>query len=95
MSVRITEACVTCGACIWECPLEAISPGAARPVVDAEACTECYGFFGESQCTVVCPAAAVVVDRPEATEDLAARFGRLRPGRSPQDTWIWHRLGPA
>jgi len=92
MSVRITEACVTCGACLWECPLEAISPGDKRPVVDANACTECYGFFGESQCIVVCPVAAIVVD-PEPVETLAARVAHIHPDRKPQDTWIWRRIG--
>lgn len=46
MSVAIHETCVTCGACVWECPTEAISAGDPRPVVDETSCTECYGFFG-------------------------------------------------
>jgi ferredoxin len=91
MSVRITEACVSCGACVWECPLEAISPGEKRPVVDAGACTECYGFFGESQCIVVCPVDAIAVD-PEPLVALGERFARINPGREPQDTWIWQRI---
>jgi ferredoxin len=93
MSVRITEACVTCGACIWECPLEAISPGEKRPVVNADACTECYGFFGESQCIVVCPVDAIVVE-PESIESLSERAARIHPERQLQDTWIWRRTGP-
>jgi ferredoxin len=93
VSVQIIESCVTCGACLWECPREAISPGELRPVVDAAACTECYGFFGESQCMVVCPVGAVVVDRPEPLEALAERYQRFHPERPPQDTWIWRRGG--
>ena len=92
MSVEITSACVTCGACVWECPNEAISPGAPRPVVDETLCTECYGFFGESQCVVVCPVDALLVT-PEDTDQLAQRFERLHPGRRPEDTWVWRRIG--
>ena len=73
MAVRIVENCVSCGACLWECPTEAITPGSARPVVDEARCTECYGFFGESQCVVVCPVDSIVVI-PELVDDLAARF---------------------
>lgn len=91
MSVQIIESCVTCGACLWECPLEAISPGEERPVVDPNECTECYGFFGESQCMVVCPAGAIVVDRPESLQTLALRYADIHPEREPQDTWIWRR----
>jgi ferredoxin len=92
MSVQIEDQCVTCGACLWECPSEAISPGAVRPIVRQAACTECYGFFGESQCIVVCPANAISVVM-EPIEDLQLRFRSLSPGAAPQDTWIWQRTG--
>jgi ferredoxin len=91
MSVRIVDRCITCGACVWECPTQAISPAAPRPVVREEACTECYGFFGESQCMVVCPADAINVN-PESRQQLATRYATLHPQRRPQDTWIWRRL---
>lgn len=92
MSVEITTACVTCGACLWECPTEAISPGDPRPVVDERLCTECFGFFGESQCVVVCPVQAVVTV-PEDVEDLAHKFAQLRPERRPVDVSVWRRIG--
>jgi ferredoxin len=92
MSVVITDRCISCGACEWECPNEAISPGDPRPVVDEASCTECYGFFGESQCIVVCPAAAVLT-KPEPLEQLASRFKQLHPGRQLEDTWAWRRIG--
>jgi ferredoxin len=91
MSVKIVEACITCGACVWECPTEAISPGKPRPVVNENACTECYGFFGESQCVVVCPAKAII-GVPERVKQLEDRFQQLYSGRAMQDTWIWQRL---
>jgi len=93
MSVRIIEKCVTCGACLWECPTEAIAPGALRPVVDENLCAECYGFFGESQCMVVCPANAIIVNL-EPIDSLAAKYNRIHPSRQAQDTWIWRRIAP-
>ena len=92
MSVRIAENCVTCGACVWECPTQAIAPGTPRPVVEPEACTECWGFFGESQCMVVCPVAALV-RVPESVDRLAERYRVQRPELPPQDTWIWQPGG--
>lgn len=91
MSVQIAVACVTCGACLWECPTEAISPGEIRPIVDSNRCTECYGFFGESQCMVVCPVDAIEIDRLEPLEVLANRYARLNPERQAEDTFIWQR----
>jgi ferredoxin len=87
MSVVITPSCIACGACLWECPTEAIDPGDPRPVVQKEACTECYGSFPESQCVVVCPVDAITVF-PESAERLEARFRRRRPGLELHDTWL-------
>jgi len=92
MPVAIGQDCITCGACEWECPSEAISPGALRPKVDQSRCTECYGFFGEAQCVVVCPADAIRVVDPCTTGELLRRFEEIHPNRAPQDTWIWVRI---
>ena len=92
MSVYINESCITCGACIWECPTQAISPGDPRPVVEKNLCTECYGFFGESQCIVVCPVKAIGII-PESINELVKRFNYIYPDRGTQDTWIWQRIG--
>ena len=91
MAVAITASCITCGACVWERPTEAISPGDPRPVVDENSCTECYGFFGESQCVVVCPVGAITTSMEEVKE-LDRRFRRMYPVASMQDTWAWRRL---
>jgi ferredoxin len=92
MSVAIVESCISCGACEWECPNEAISPGAPRPVVDESRCTECYGSFIESQCVVVCPVGAITV-KPESIGDLTGKFQALFGHRRPQNTWDWQRSG--
>jgi ferredoxin len=93
LSVAINDKCIRCGACEWECPNQAISPGALRPVVDADRCTECYGFFGESQCIVVCPVQAIFLTERETIDKLTRRFERLHPGVIPEDTSIWRRIG--
>jgi ferredoxin len=92
MAVQITPSCITCGACVWECPTEAIAAGDPRPVIDPDACTECYGFFGESQCMIVCPVDAIASNPDERVDDLAARFRRMYPGEPMHDTSIWRRL---
>ena len=94
MSVIITERCILCGACEWECPTQAIIPTAKGPIVDVTHCTECYGFFGESQCIVVCPVDAIKV-RPESDVQLLERYKKEHPSREPQATWIWRRIGCA
>lgn len=55
MAYVIDESCISCGACEPECPVEAISQGDDRYVVDAEKCIDC------GACASVCP-----VDAPKA-----------------------------
>ena len=40
MAYVIGEDCISCGTCAGECPVEAISEGAERYVIDADACTK-------------------------------------------------------
>lgn len=92
MSVSIiNEKCVNCGACIWECPTEAISVTDSCLTVNPEHCTECYGFFGESQCAVVCPVNAVDIE-PESRKKLEKKFNNLYPNQASKNTWIWRRF---
>jgi ferredoxin len=37
----ITDACTACGACVSACPVEAISEGEDKYIIDPEACTDC------------------------------------------------------
>jgi len=67
MALIINEECVSCDACVAECPNEAISEGDPIYVIDPNLCTECVGFFDEPQCIEVCPVDAIVLD-PEHTE---------------------------
>jgi ferredoxin len=92
MAVEITDICIKCGACEWECPTEAIVPGTLRPVVIQDSCTECRGFFGESQCIVACPADAIVV-HAESVMELDRKYMNQVHDRDPVDISIWRRIG--
>jgi len=85
MSYKITEECISCGACEPECPNQAIREGDTVYVIDPEKCTECIGFFGASKCAEVCPVGAPVPDdtRKETREQLLAKFSKLHPGKNP------------
>ncbi len=54
MAYKITDACITCGACVADCPVEAISEGENTYVIDADACIDC------GACADVCPVDAPV-----------------------------------
>ena len=53
MAHKITDECISCGACASECPVEAISEGDDKYVIDAGTCTDC------GACVEVCPADAI------------------------------------
>jgi ferredoxin len=55
MALKITDECISCGACEPECPVEAISEGDEYFVIDPDLCVECEGYFDTSQCVEVCP----------------------------------------
>lgn len=56
MAYKITDECITCGACEEECPVGAISEGATQYKIDAETCIDC------GNCANVCPVGAPVED---------------------------------
>ena len=60
MAMKITEECISCGACEPECPVTAISEGDDIYVINADACVECNGYFDKPQCVDVCPSDAIV-----------------------------------
>ena len=79
MAYKITEECISCGACEPECPNEAISEAEDIYVIDPEKCTECVGYFDESQCAAVCPVDCCIPDpeHKENKEDLLEKKKRL------------------
>ncbi len=62
MAYKITEDCISCGACESVCPNSAITQGAELYEIDFGKCTECVGFHDESQCASVCPVDACIAD---------------------------------
>jgi ferredoxin len=56
MSYKIADACISCGACEPECPVNCITAGDGLYVIDANACIEC------GACASVCPVGAPVQD---------------------------------
>ncbi len=79
MAYKITEECISCGACEPECPNEAISEAEDIYVIDPEKCTECVGYFDESQCAAVCPVDCCIPDpdHKETKEELLEKKKRL------------------
>jgi NAD-dependent dihydropyrimidine dehydrogenase PreA subunit len=54
MSYKITDACVNCGACESECPVEAISEKDGARAIDPALCQDC------GACVACCPTEAIV-----------------------------------
>lgn len=52
MAYNISDECISCGACVGECPVNAISEGDGKYVIDADACIEC------GACEGACPVGA-------------------------------------
>ncbi len=79
MAYKISEDCISCGACETECPNEAISEGETTYVIDPDKCTECVGAADSSKCAEICPvdACGPDPDRQESREELQAKYDRL------------------
>ena len=52
MAYKISDDCISCGACAAECPVEAISEGDGKYEIDAYKCIDC------GTCTDTCPVGA-------------------------------------
>ncbi len=53
MAYAISDKCIACGKCESVCPVEAISKGDKKYVIDAEKCVSC------GQCADECPSEAI------------------------------------
>ena len=52
MAYKISDDCISCGACEAECPMSAISEGDGKYEINPDVCTEC------GSCAAVCPVGA-------------------------------------
>ena len=79
MAYKISDECISCGACEPECPNSAISEGETTYVIDPAKCTECVGAFDESKCAEICPVDACVPDpdHEETKEQLQEKYNKL------------------
>lgn len=53
MAYKISDECISCGACAGGCPVEAISEGDGKFVIDADKCVDC------GACAGGCPVEAI------------------------------------
>ncbi len=52
MAFKISDDCISCGACAEECPTSCIKQGDGKYEIDPESCVEC------GTCASVCPVGA-------------------------------------
>lgn len=85
MAYKITDDCISCGACEAECKNQAISEGDTTYVIDPDKCTECVGNYDSPKCAEVCAVDAYVPDpeREESKEQLLEKWRKLHPGETP------------
>jgi ferredoxin len=84
MSYKISDDCISCGACETECPNKAIKEGSNIYEIDHERCSECVGSFAKQQCVEICPVGAPVLDPAyqESHDQLLAKWNKLYPGET-------------
>ena len=85
MAYKITDECISCGACESECGNQAISEGETICVIDPDRCTECVGNAESPSCAEVCPVVACIPDpeHDEGREQLLEKWYSLHPGETP------------
>jgi ferredoxin len=83
MAYKITDECISCGACEPDCPNQAITEGDTQYVINPARCTECVGSHESSRCAELCPVDACVPDTQESKEQLLERWKKLHPGEEP------------
>ena len=75
MAVIINDTCITCDACLQQCPVNAIVDDMSNPTgkkqyyVQPEKCVECVGIYDDPQCAAICPSIGCITwDMPFTAE---------------------------
>jgi ferredoxin len=80
MAVIIDESCITCDACLQNCPVNAIvddmnnPTGESRYYVQPEKCVECVGIFDDPQCAAICPSIGCITWDMPFTKEFDEHF---------------------
>jgi ferredoxin len=80
MSVIIDDTCITCDACLQNCPVNAIvddtdnPTGEKRYYVQPEKCIECVGVYDDPQCAAICPSIGCITWDMPYTKEFDAHF---------------------
>jgi len=56
MAYKISSECLACGACVSECPVDAISVGDPHYTITADVCIDC------AVCVASCPVDAIAAE---------------------------------
>jgi ferredoxin len=85
MAYKITDECISCGACEPDCPNQAISEGDTLYDIDASRCTQCVGAYETPKCEDLCPVDCCIPDpdNEESKEQLLEKWRKLHPGEEP------------
>ena len=80
MSVIIDDTCITCDACLQQCPVNAIvddsenPTGNSRYYVQPEKCIECVGVYDDPQCAAICPSIGCITWDMPFTKEFDAHY---------------------
>ncbi len=86
MAYKITDECISCGACEPECPNDAITEGETIYDIEPSKCTECVGSHESSRCAEICPVECCIADpdHEESQEELLEKWKQLHPDETPK-----------
>jgi ferredoxin len=82
MTCTITNKCVSCEACLSQCPTGAIEQINGKFSINPNLCNDCVGFYGVPQCTAGCPTNGGCVP------SLASLINSFKSTNSYWDNWF-------